>query len=135
MINEGNLFEHSPLSEKINWWSIPYNERDVWSESALYAWEKFSNVADKFRRDVGILVNWYISAGVLTMIAWAIVVKTPVEMWWFTRIPMICLNDSFMLLNFCPSKKKDPAPWNSSASNMRRSGLRFLFKLAGMWVC
>ena len=43
-------------------------------------WEKFWVI--------GFLINWHISTGILTRIAQAILVKIPVEMRQFTRIPM-----------------------------------------------
>ena len=78
-------------------WRIAYSlnpATDAVTISALH-WAKFCNINNTFKRVVGILVNWRISTGVLTRIARAILVKIPVEICQFTRIPMARLKVSF----------------------------------------
>ena len=74
-----------------------------WSTQAR--WEKISDINDAFGRVIGILVNWHISTVYLTRIACAILVKIPVGMCQFTRIPMTRLSVSIMLVNFCQCNK------------------------------
>ena len=63
-------------------------------------WEKYSKINDTFERVIRILVNWHISACILTKMALAILVKIHAEMCQFTRIPSTRLNVSLILLYF-----------------------------------
>ena len=70
------------------------------NDDVISGWQKFSHVNETFKRIIGILVNWHISNGVFMRTARAILVKMPVEMCQFTRIPMTRLKVSFILENF-----------------------------------
>ena len=54
-----------------------------------------------FKRVIGILLNWHISTAILTRIARAFLVKFPVELYQFTRIPTTLWKLSYMLQSFC----------------------------------
>ena len=60
----------------------------------------FYNINHTLNRVIEILVKWQNSVGILTKIARDILIKIPVEMCQFTRIPMTRWNVSFMLQNF-----------------------------------
>ena len=62
--------------------------------------EKFSNINDMFKQVIRILMNCYISTGILRRITSYSPQNIPVVMGQFTRTLMTCLNVSFMLQNF-----------------------------------
>ena len=73
-------------------------------------WEKIKqHKYDTCKRVIGILVNWHISTGILTIIACYPHQNICVEMYQFTRIPMTRLKHIvFMLLNFSQWGKLRP---------------------------
>ena len=100
---------------------------------------KFSNINDAFKQVIAILVNWHISTAILTRIARVILVKIPVEICKFTRIPMTCLNVSCMLLNFSRSEnfyqcQQFAIKQIAAFVHTQRTEIVFPSKLEGIWL-
>ena len=70
----------------------------AYTHTALYR-TKFCNINETFEQVIVILVNWHILTGILMRIARYILVKIPVELCQFTKVPMTRLNLSLVLQN------------------------------------